>query len=108
MGFFVKLFNDIRSTSSTDLIVVGEEDVFSLTIPKDDIESSTQRIADLVSNNFTSRGTAIQFVLEELDVAQNGNTRERMFVVNSGVEHNLYNDSITNFDQEKQRQIRGS
>ncbi len=105
MGFFEKLFNDIRSTSSTDLIVVGEEDVFSLTIPKDDIECSTQKIADLVSNSFTSRGTAIQFVLEELDVAQNGNTRERMFVVNSGVEHYLYNDSIINFDQKNRDKL---
>ena len=99
MGFFEKLLNTIRPTSSPDLKLTGEEDTSSLTVPKGNIECSAQKIADLVSNSFTSREAAIQFVLEELDIAQNGNTRERMFVVNSGVDHNLYNDSIANFDQ---------
>lgn len=100
MGFFEKLLNAIRPTSSPDLKLTGEEDISSLTVPKDDIECSAKKIAVLVSNSFTSRETAIQFVLEELDVAQNGNTRERMFVVNSGIDPKLYNDSIANFNQE--------
>ena len=99
MGFFEKLLNTIRSTSSLNLKLAERDHTFSLTVPKDEIECSAKKIADLVSNSFTSREAAIQFVLEELDVAQNGNTRERMFVKNSGVEHNLYNNSIANFDQ---------
>ena len=99
MGFFEKLLNTLRPTSSPDVKLAREEDEISLTLPKDDIECSAKKIADLVSNCFTSREAAIQFVLEELDVAQNGNTRERMFVINSGVEHTLYHDSISNFDQ---------
>ncbi len=99
MGLFKKLLNAIRPTSSPDLKLTGEEDTSSVTVPKGNIEYSAQKIADLVSNSFTSREAAIQFVLEELDIAQNGNTRERMFVVNSGVDHKLYNDSIANFNQ---------
>ncbi len=99
MGFFEKLLNAIRPTSSPDLKLEGEEDISSLAVPKGNIKYSAQKIADLVSNSFSSREVAIQFVLEELDIAQNGNTRERMFVINSGVEHKLYNDSIANFNQ---------
>jgi len=99
MGFFEKLLNAIRPTSSSDPKLTGEENSFSLTIQKDDIECSAQKIAILVSNSFTSREAAMQFVLEELDIAQNGNAMEKEFVINSRVEHTLYNDSIANFNQ---------
>ncbi len=97
MGFFEKLLNTIRSSNSPNLKLEG--DISSLTIPKGNIKYSAQKIADLISGSFNSREAAVQFVLEELDIAQNGNTRERMFVIDSGVDHKRYNHSIENFDQ---------
>jgi len=105
MGFFEKLLNTIRPTNSLNLKLEVKEDISSLTVPKGNIKYSAQKIANLVSNSFNSREAAIQFVLEELDIAQNGNTRERMFVINSGVNHNLYNDSIANFNQKNNVQL---
>lgn len=106
MDFLKKLLNTICPTSSLNLRLTGEEDAFSLTLTKDQIECSAQKMANLVSNSFTSHEAALQFVLEELDVAQNGNTRERMFVINSGVEHTLYNDSIANLDQKNRVKLK--
>ncbi len=98
MGIFEKLFKNIRQMISSDQKST-EEDMFSLTIAEDEIECSAKKIANLVSDSFTSRVTAMQFVLEELDLAQNGGTMEKIFVVNSGVEYNLYHDSIANLNK---------
>lgn len=98
MGIFEKLFKTIGRMISADQ--KSEEDMFSLTIPKDDVECSALKIANLVSHSFTSREAAIQFILEEFDVAQNGSAMEKMFITNSGIDHSLYNDSIANFNQE--------
>ena len=99
MEFFKKLLNVIRPSSASNSKLEGEEDVISLTIAQDELECSAKKIANLISNNFSSRETAMQFVLEEFDLTQNGTDMEKIFIEHSGIEYHLYNDSITNFDQ---------
>ena len=100
MGYFGKSADSTESTRHHDIKRAWKKDKLTMAVKQDGIESSVLRIANLISNSFTSNESALQFVMEELDMAQDGNTMEKTFVMNSGIEYNLYNNSTANYNQE--------
>ncbi len=100
MIFFKKLLDISGIKYFQSLKPIHTKDKSNMELKQDEIKFSVQRIANLISNCFTSREAALQFVLEELDMSQNGNATEKVFVSNSGVEYDLYNNSTANLNQQ--------
>ncbi len=100
MNFFKKLLDISGAKYFQSLKPIHTKDKSNMELKQDEIKFSVQRIANLISNCFTSREAALQFVLEELDMSQNGNATEKVFVSNSGVEYDLYNNSTANLNQQ--------
>ena len=100
MEYFEKSSKKAEATEYQDSKQVWKRDKFTMAIKRDGIEYNVQRIADLISNSFTSHESALQFVLEELDLSQFGTPVEKSFVSHSGVDHHLYNRSTVNYNQQ--------
>ncbi len=98
MGYFEKLSETTDTTRFQDSKRIWKRDKFTMAVKRDGMESSVQRVADLISKSFTSHESALQFVLEELDMSQDGNAMEKIFVSHSGIEHSLYNYSTANYN----------
>ena len=98
MGYFGKSSETADTTRSQDSKRIWKRDKFTMAVKRDGMESSVQRVADLISKSFTSHESALQFVLEELDMSQDGNTMEKIFVSHSGIKHSLYNYSTANYN----------
>ena len=98
MGYFEKSSETTDTARSQDSKRIWKRDKFTMAVKRDGMESSVQRVADLISKSFTSHEAALQFVLEELDMSQDGNIMEKTFVSHSGIEHSLYNYSTANYN----------
>jgi len=98
MGYFERLSETTDTTRPQDSKRIRKRDKFTMAVKRDGMESSVQRVGDLISKSFTSHESALQFVLEELDILQDGNAMEKIFVSHSGIEHSLYNYSTANYN----------
>lgn len=82
MGFFDSLFGkEERSQADID---------FENRVRNDGAQYAGKRLADIINEKITSKELAIQFILEELDAASQGNGFAKNFVKNSGFEPNQY------------------
>lgn len=82
----MRLFDNLfRNNTKTKEEILFEQQVIS-----DGIEVAGVRVANIISEKITSKGLALQFVLEELDAARQGNDYSINFVNNSGFNKNEY------------------
>ena len=78
MGLFSKVFSKMHSPKT------NSDANFEEQVRKDGVEHASSRIAELVNEKIYSHEVALQFVLEELDAARNGNDIAVAFALNSG------------------------
>lgn len=100
MDYFGKSLNTVSTTKSCESKQALNKDRFNIKLKQDGIKFSVQRVVNLISNSFTSHKAAFQFVLEELDMSQDGSSIEKIFISNSGVKYDLYNNSTANYNQQ--------
>ena len=82
MGFFSSIFGkEERSQADID---------FENHVRNDGAQYAGKRLADIINEKITTKNLAIQFILEELDAARQGNVFAKNFVKNSGFEPNQY------------------
>jgi hypothetical protein len=78
MSIFSRVFAKLNGPGTTG------DAAFEKQVRHDGIEHASSRIAELVNEKIQSKEVAIQFVLEELDAARNGNDIAVDFALNSG------------------------
>jgi hypothetical protein len=78
MGLFSKVFSKMHSPKT------NSDAKFEEQVNKDGVEHASLRIAELVNEKISSKALALQFVLEELDAARDGNEKAEDFILNSG------------------------
>ncbi len=100
MDYSRKLLDTRDVTKSCEPKPILKKERFSMELKRDGTKFSKQRVVNFISNSFTSHKSALQFVLEELDMSQDGNSMEKIFVNNSGIKYTLYNNSTANYDQQ--------
>jgi len=82
MGFFDSLFGK-KERSQADID-------FENHVRHDGAIYAGQRLADIINEKITSKDLAVQFILEELDAARQGNSFAKTFALNSGFEPSQY------------------
>jgi hypothetical protein len=82
MGFFSSFFGKEERS---------QEDInFENHVRRDGAQYAGKRLADIINEKITSKELAVQFILEELDAARQGNAFAKNFVNNSGFEPSQY------------------
>lgn len=82
MGFFSNIFGkEVRSQADID---------FENHVRNDGVQYAGKRLADIINEKITSKDLAVQFILEELDAARQGNAFAKAFAINAGFESSQY------------------
>lgn len=69
-------------------------------IEKDGLDHASRRMAEIINEKIGSHDVALQFVLEELDAARQGNSQALHFVQSSGFEPHEYIQAMNNSFEE--------
>ena len=90
MGLFGKVVNGIFGKNNND----SKKSNFEKQLEIDGTEYTGKRVAKIINKHIASENMAMQFILEELDAASQGNRHSKEFVNNSGISSLMYKGAM--------------